>query len=392
MSLKTLETFAAGMVAALMVALVGPVTANAGPPSLVWEKHPGTSDYDYVNAVAVDSTGAVVVAGATWGSMARPHLGTLADAFFVKYSAAGAVVWRRQLSTYEGDEASGVATDQSNNVIVVGRAGTALFGIDGRGLVYFVAKYAPDGTLLWMKPAGGANVAGGARVAVDASASIFVSRQYDLTFYPADGTYQRSIGIGQLISALAVAPDGDAVIAGYYNRSPQPSESYIAKVSPTGQLRWILRPAIIGRSSSINAIAVNQSGGIFAVGSRHYDNSGENHAHLVALSPEGTILWRRYFASSYDSDGGNGAAVDPAGNVIISGQRFGVRFTGAYTPDNVPLWKLSTKSRWQTQLPAAGSLGDVFVAGTIATAGGTRGWTDGYVAKYAYPAPSLTGR
>ena len=76
----------------------------------------------------------------------------------------------------------------------------------------------------------------------------------------------------------------------------------------------------------------------------------------------------------------------------MSGQKFGLRFTAAYSPDNIPLGQLATRSRWETQLPAADNLGNVFVAGTIANAGGTRGWTDGFVAKYAYPSPGPTGQ
>ncbi len=136
-----------------------------------------------VQGVAVDSQGAAVVTGFFQGSgkFGNAVLGraasTVNHAFVAKYAANGDVVWARDLfslhdpanNLFEGESVGwGVMTDAADAVYVVGMMGpNARFqkGVDAteaedfeafanvRSTTPFVAKYAEDGTLVWVRMA-----------------------------------------------------------------------------------------------------------------------------------------------------------------------------------------------------------------------------------------------
>jgi hypothetical protein len=88
--------------------------------------------------VATDGDGAVYIAGET--VLGNPDGN--ADAFVAKYSAAGALRWRRQLGTSEQDVANGVATDGDGNVYIGGWTYGSLGGPHQGGVLdAFVANY-----------------------------------------------------------------------------------------------------------------------------------------------------------------------------------------------------------------------------------------------------------
>jgi hypothetical protein len=116
----------------------------AGNGALIWERRyngPANSN-DWASAVAVDSSGNVVVTGSSCN-------GSNDDYYTAKYAAAnGALLWEKR---YNGpgnasDGASAVAVDANGNVVVTG------YSSNGTNSDYYTAKYAAaDGTLLWEK-------------------------------------------------------------------------------------------------------------------------------------------------------------------------------------------------------------------------------------------------
>jgi hypothetical protein len=112
---------------AILVTCAVVEVARADPsPILLWERHPGTAMVDAAWAVATDAAGNVVVAGHTYGSMARANKGH-DDAFVIKYSPDGTPMWRRQLGSWNRDSAFGVASDSSGNIIMVALPGARLY-------------------------------------------------------------------------------------------------------------------------------------------------------------------------------------------------------------------------------------------------------------------------
>ncbi|MCD6364440.1 MAG: LEPR-XLL domain-containing protein, partial [Planctomycetes bacterium] len=96
-------------------------------PDLGWSSYMGDTDIDYGYAAAVDSDGAVVVAGYTaqvtpgssWVSGGYDTIPNgLDDAFVAKLNVSGEHVWSTLIGGSDYDYAFGVAVDSSDNILV----------------------------------------------------------------------------------------------------------------------------------------------------------------------------------------------------------------------------------------------------------------------------------
>ena len=113
-----------------------------------WTKQLGTSSQDQTFGVATYSSGNVYVVGATEGGMDGNTSAGGWDLFVVKYNSSGTKQWTKQFGTSEDEFANGVATDSSGNVYVTGITQGGLDGNTNAGLRdVFLIKYNSDGVL-----------------------------------------------------------------------------------------------------------------------------------------------------------------------------------------------------------------------------------------------------
>ena len=108
--------------------------------TLLWKRQLGTAKTDGAHAVAADAGGNVYISGATAGALGGPSRG-FDDAWIASYSSAGELRWKRQLGSSDNDNALGVATDSDGNVYL---GGTTMGSLGGptRGFIdAWVAKY-----------------------------------------------------------------------------------------------------------------------------------------------------------------------------------------------------------------------------------------------------------
>jgi len=116
------------------------------------------SPYSGRGAIAVDATGAVLLAGRDTD-----------DAFVAKLDSAGDTLWVRTIATSGVDTSNGIAVDSGGDTVVVGSYGLS----DGAGTGY-VARYDPSGEQVWMTDVNwpGIEVLDG--VALDAAGNAYV--------------------------------------------------------------------------------------------------------------------------------------------------------------------------------------------------------------------------
>ena len=224
--------------------------------------------------------------------------------------------WSKKFGSNQNSEnANGLATDASGNVVMVGhQSGSADYGgglITNAGFSDGVmAKYDANGNYLWSRRMGGSSDYDWAEsVAVDGSGNIYVIG----TFY---GTVD--FGLGGLVSAGVGAAD-----------------VYVAKFSSAGAVLWNKRYGSTTNDEG-NAIAVDANGNVFLTGafSGTVNFGGSN---LVASSSQDIFLVKldtngNHVASSrYGTASGQQAgavACDPTGNVIFTGYFFGTASFG----------------------------------------------------------------
>ena len=129
-------------------------------PTLTWNTFLGAGgayQNDYGQAIAVDGSGNVYVAGhsnATWGSPVRAYSGSGYDAFVAKLNSSGSLTWNTFLGGNGGeDQANGIAVDGSGNVYVTGWSvatwGSPVTAFGGGSSDAFVAKLSSSGSLTW---------------------------------------------------------------------------------------------------------------------------------------------------------------------------------------------------------------------------------------------------
>ncbi|MDJ1174874.1 SBBP repeat-containing protein [Roseofilum capinflatum] len=102
-----------------------------------------------------EATGSIYITGYGPGSLNGETNAGSHDAFIAKYDNEGNLVWNRQLGTAEHDEAYAIALDTDGNPYITGWTKGALEGHSLNGEYDgFVAKYDPEGNLIWTEQYG----------------------------------------------------------------------------------------------------------------------------------------------------------------------------------------------------------------------------------------------
>jgi beta-propeller repeat-containing protein len=148
---------------------------------LAWVRQLGTSQPDAASAVTVDTDGNVIIAGYSRGTLDGTREGLDADALVAKYTTDGVLVWSRQLGSQPGydDLAASVSSDADGNVVIAGHSFGGLEEGSSGSADAFLAKYSAGGELLWLRQRGEANYDSADAVGTDAGGDIFVAGQID---------------------------------------------------------------------------------------------------------------------------------------------------------------------------------------------------------------------
>jgi len=155
--------------------------SNSG--ETVWNTFMGSSFYDCGNAIAVDESGNVYVAGnssGTWGNPKNSYMDA-EDAFVAKLSNSGATEWNTFMGSNSSDHGNAIAVDDSGNVYVAGSS-LGYWGSPinthsiGSNFDAFTAKLnSSDGARQWNTFMGSSADDEGYAIAVDRGRNVYVS-------------------------------------------------------------------------------------------------------------------------------------------------------------------------------------------------------------------------
>ncbi|MBN1137743.1 MAG: SBBP repeat-containing protein [Anaerolineae bacterium] len=157
-----------------------------GDGSLAWHTFLGGDDVDFGYGVAVDGTGSVYVAGASWVGWGDPVRGytyrdplcnEVYDGFVARLGNDGSLAWHTFLGNYGADLGYAIAVDGYGSVYVTGYSEVSWDNL-GRPFTTdygaFVAELGNDGGLIWSIFFGGAST-WGSGIAVHGGGSIYVA-------------------------------------------------------------------------------------------------------------------------------------------------------------------------------------------------------------------------
>lgn len=283
----------------IFVAKFGPDGAH------LWSKCFGDSIGQLAEAVAVDASGNVFVAGHFGGSVdfggGELVSAGIQDIFIAKLGSDGTHLWSRRFGDRADSETRDIAVDSWGNAVLTGSfSGSIDFG--GGALAsagswdIFVAKFGPDGAHLWSKRFGDEEYQAAPAVAVDAAGNVIIAG-------PSGGT----VDFG----------------GGTYNL-------FIAKYGSDGAYIWSKRFGEAGFAQP-ESVATDASGNMIIVGYFRdtIDFGGgaltsEDYDIFVArFGADGSHLWSERFGRKWRQDA-KAVGCDPSGNIIFAGDFDGV--------------------------------------------------------------------
>lgn len=294
-----------------------------------WTRVWGGNRDDRGRDVAVDERGNLYMVGST------ESFNTSNDnAFLAKYTPDGEVLWEKTWggdgSNYIGAEGYGVAVAPDGNVYLVGVAQAKEYYRSDWDVHYehiLLLKYTSQGELIWAK--------------IQESRTIFSH------------------------CAVTVDSRNRVYLAGYGSFKDDGGEKWFAflrRYTEDGQITWE-REWIRGDHGfqviCAYALAIDQSDNLYLVGT----GSG---AFLQKYSSEGELLWVETWGGNNADAEGKGVAVDPSGNVYITGDYYNSVFIIKYTPDGKMVWD---EVPWPTRIESYGYgiatdvYGNVYVTG-----------------------------
>jgi hypothetical protein len=311
---------------------------------VLWGKQFGTPAYDDATGVASDSSDNAYIVGNTNGSLAGSRGG--GDVFIRKYTPSGAIAWTKQFGTSAEDYASDVAVSGSN-IYVVGSTTGALAGSSKGNSDAFIRKYDPSGNVVWTRQFGTSATDYAHDVAVDSSGNVYVA--------------------GTTYGSLANANGGG-------------SDMFLRKYSPSGSVLWTKQLHYSDEDTGV-AVAVSGSN-VYLVGG-YYSNHSD--VRFVKYTTAGALVWDRgYGSSGYESV--FDASADSDGNLYFVGETsspFGGPYQGGTSDGYIYKFNSSGDKVWSKQIGTsahdatyavlARSTAQVYVAGTT---NGTLGSTN----------------
>lgn len=285
-------------------------------PDVEWMYYLGGSGQDYGNGVAVDSAGNALVTGETnstdFAGRNNSYSGGQRDAFVLKVSPSGELLWMTYLGGSAGEFGQGIALDGAGNALVTGRTDSTDF--TGRnnshygGTDAFVLKVSPSGKLLWMTYLGGSRWDYGEGIAVDSADNALV---------------------GGVTGSFDFAGRNNSHYGGFFD------DAFALKVSPSGEVQWMTYlggsrddwGSDIAVDSSGNALLMGNTESVDFAGRNNSHHGGNEDAFALKVNPSGQVLWMTYLGGS-DWDSGGGITVDSASNALVAGSTESTDFAG----------------------------------------------------------------
>jgi len=309
---------------------------------LIWSTYVGGAAFDYGSRVAADGWGNVYVTGATASAdfpVVAPgdiaYNGDITDAYVMKLSHDGSLVWSTYLGGGAEDHGYGIAVDSTGAVYVTGYTNSTNFPVtedcahpsNSGGFDVFVARFSSVGTPMWITYLGGSDEDVAYGISVNGSEQAYV------------GGYTSSQNF----------PEVDDGYDGTHNGE---NDVFLTKFSPEGRVVW---STYLGGSLTDRClgIATGASGGVYLTGrtssedfptldgAYDVDLNGGSDVFVANFSGEGNLLWSTYLGGGLD-DEGSGIAVGSAGEIYVTGKTSSVGFPAtagvAYDPTYNGSW------------------------------------------------------
>ena len=287
-----------------------------------WALRFGAASSDSGQAVAIDSSGNIIMAGYFSGAVDFGG-GTLtatgsSDIVLATYSSAGVHQWSERFGGTGSGSPSSVALDSGGNIFLTGSfSGSVDFGtgtlVSAGSSDIFLAKYSSTGTPAWSKRFGSTDSDLAYGVTIDPGGNALIT-----------GTFRGNVSFGgaTLISAGTFQTP-------YFPGGP---DVFIAKFNTGGTHQWSENFTNntagdegfgIDTDSASNIYITGYYTGTIDFGGGVLPQFGASDIYLAKFNSSGVHQWSQHFGGT-GADRGQAIAIDSSGNVFLTGIFTGV--------------------------------------------------------------------
>ena len=367
----------------------------------LWEaRYNGRANGDEIpKALALDTAGNVYVTGTAYDSISGYDYAT------VKYSPTGQELWSARYNSNGDEEAAALAIDAAGNVVVTGNAIAANL----RDYDYVTLKYTTSGQQVWEARYAGIGNRVVSAVALDSAGNVFVTgaatnatqNDYDyatLKYAAASGrqlwetryTGNGSSNSNEVATAMVVDDAGNVIVTGAATTNGRINYDYVtikylgengAAVvfsSYNGTANNDDIPTGIALDATGDAVVTGFSVGIGGT----YDFATVKYDYIAPYYGGRQVWAARYNGPDNGYDQAAALAVDPAGNVYVTGLSFNRDTTDDYT--TLKYAGTNGQQLWEARYNGPGSSYDEAAAlsldgaGNVCITGFSFGATTGY--------------
>jgi uncharacterized delta-60 repeat protein len=284
-----------------------------------WYQVWGGNYSEYGRKVALDLSGSVYVVGFTW-SFGEGY----ADMCLVKYDNSGNQQWNRTWGGTGFDYGNAVAIDTSGDVYIAGYTDSFSKGYNDMCLV----KYDKNGIQQWNCTWGGAGQDFCNALAIDLSNNVYLAGHSDdnivLVKYNENGVQQWNCtwdsGSGDYGWDLAIDSLGNLYIAGTEVALSEKGESHdmiLIKYDENGIQQWNRTWGGAGDESG-EAVVVDSSDNVYLAGGTESFGVEKSAMVLIKYNNDGILQWNHTWDTN-NPDFGYGVAVDSLNSIYLTG-------------------------------------------------------------------------
>lgn len=295
------------------------ITKYDSSGNVLWAKRAGGTSYDEGHGVCTDSNGNIFATGyfisgtIIFGSDTLTNSGG-SEIFIVKYDTNGNVLWAKSVQGVSFEWGFSVSADPSGNVFVTGEffSDTLYFGssvivTNTSSSAVFVAKYDPNGNILWAKSEMGTFSANdrGCSVSADPFGNAFVVGHFS--------SLTASFGTTTLTNSATT----------------NTFDFFISKYDPNGNVLWA-KSAAGTKDETGFSVSTDAAGNAYVTGeylspTMNFGSivltnvSNYGNVFVVKYEASGGVAWATSSQGSTNSDAGYSISVNTAGDVFVTG-------------------------------------------------------------------------
>ncbi|MFN6038135.1 MAG: hypothetical protein ACK452_06685, partial [Bacteroidota bacterium] len=310
--------------------------------NLIWARRAGGYDYEKALGICNDALGNVYICGlfrgsAKFGGVTTIYSSGENDIFIAKYDSNGNFIWVRKAGSNARDEAKAIKCDANGNIYITGLyKNSCSFG---NQVLYapvgyfnaFIAKYSPNGDLIWVKSGGGNYDDVGWGLTIDSNNRIYITGEFNATAN---------------FSNQTIWTNGSADV-------------FVACYDANGNIIWLKKAGGSGvdraRAISVSGnklFITGQFGSTAYFGSKSKTSADNSDIFISGMDINGNFLWLSTAGGSADAfedlgyESGNAICSELNGNVYASGSTlngasFGSTFLSPWTRTDVFIAKIN---------------------------------------------------